>query len=390
MRLSTHTGSIYMKLFHVRLVRLAALLFIATTVGGCAVAPGMRMFATTSETQDADEGGTSQQLQRITPELIRQMASQASDLAPQMAPLMGSVAPYKIGLGDLLTVQLPDHPDLQAALAPAAGGTGAADGFSPGGGILVRHDGTIQFPFIASLHVAGLTENQARDQLAQALSRYLRNPQVQLRVSSYRSQRIYIDGEVRNPGIIAIGDLPLTLPDALSRSGGISATGDTSNMVLTRNGKSYPINLPLLTQQGINPMDLLLQSRDVLRVASKEESKIFVIGEIQRPAALLMHQGRMTLNEAIGESNGLNPATSNAGQIYVVRTTAADDTQPMVYHLEARSPAALVLAEKFILKPRDVVFVDPVPLATWNRVINLILPGAAAVTTTSTIVNPSK
>ena len=102
-----------------------------------------------------------------------------------------------------------------------------------------------------------------------------------------------------------------------------------------------------------------------------------------------MHQGRMTLNEAIGESNGVNPATSNAGQIYVVRTTAAD-TQPAVYHLEARTPAALVLAEKFMLKPRDVVFVDPVPLATWNRVLNLILPGAAAVTTTSTVVNTSK
>lgn len=376
-----------MKFSPTRLALRLALLFVVVMASGCAVSPGMRMSAASSEAEQSDEGA--QQLQRITPDLIRQLASQTPDLAPQLAPLLGTATPYKIGPGDLLSVQLPDHPDLQAALAPVTGGTGASDGFSPGGGILVRHDGTIQFPFIDSLHVAGLTEKQARDQLAKALTTYLRDPQIQLRVSSYRSQRIYIDGEVRNPGIIAMGDMPLTLPDALSRSGGVSPNGDTSNMVLTRNGQSYPINLPLLTQQGINPMDVLLQSRDVLRVASKEESKVFVIGEIQRPAALPMHQGRMTLNEAIGESNGVNPATSNAGQIYVVRTTAAD-TQPAVYHLEARTPAALVLAEKFMLKPRDVVFVDPVPLATWNRVLNLILPGAAAVTTTSTVVNTSK
>ena len=54
----------------------------------------------------------------------------------------------------------------------------------------------------------------------------------------------------------------------------------------------------------------------------------------------------------------------------------ATSTQPVVYHLNARSPTALAVAEEFELNPKDVVYVDATPLATWNRVISLILPSA--------------
>ena len=44
------------------------------------------------------------------------------------------------------------------------------------------------------------------------------------------------------------------------------------------------------------------------------------------------------------------------------------------------------LAEGFELNPRDIVFVDPVPLVRWNRVISLVLPSAQALSTTKSIV----
>jgi len=54
----------------------------------------------------------------------------------------------------------------------------------------------------------------------------------------------------------------------------------------------------------------------------------------------------------------------------------ATDKQPLVYHLDTHSPAGLTLAEEFELKPKDVVYVDASPLATWHRVVSLIFPSA--------------
>ena len=92
---------------------------------------------------------------------------------------------------------------------------------------------------------------------------------------------------------------------------------------------------------------------------------------------------RLMLNEALGDSGGINPGSADPRQIYVVRS--ANYEKPEVYHLDARSPMAYALAEGFELQARDVVYVDPVPLVRWNRVISLILPSAQAVTTSRTV-----
>lgn len=83
---------------------------------------------------------------------------------------------------------------------------------------------------------------------------------------------------------------------------------------------------------------------------------------------------------------GPNLATANTDQIYVIRSKP--DGSPAVYHLQAGSPTALALAETFPLRPRDVVYVDPVPLVQWNRVISLILPSAQTLNVGRQVINP--
>jgi polysaccharide export outer membrane protein len=331
-----------------------------------------------------------QQFDAVTAELLDWLQPQAAQGSSEKPGQAKSVVPdekkpYVLGAGDVLGIQLPEYPELlNQPGGAAAASTGPSDGFSPPSGYLIDADGYLNFPYAGNVRLAGMTVNQAREYLTKAISRYLRNPQVVVRVNSYRSQRVYVDGEVRTPGVVTIADMPLTIPDALSRAGGPTAVGDISNLVLVRGGKSLHIDLPALTERGINPMDLVLHHRDLLRVGSREDRKVYVLGEVQRPMALPLRNGRLSLNDALGEAAGPNPNTSNARQIYVVRT-ASESAQPLVYHLNAQSPAALVLAEKFPLQAKDVVFVDPAPLATWNRVLSLILPSAAAISTTNTL-----
>jgi len=284
--------------------------------------------------------------------------------------------PYTIGNSDILSITVWDHPELAGAgmaAAAAAADMGGAVGNGPQQGFAVDHRGTIQFPYAGQVQVAGLTEEAARNVLARKLAKYIASPNVTLRVQSFRSKRVYIDGEVRNAGVQAINDLPMTLVEALNRAGGFLPTADQSRIGLERGEARYIINMRELIQKGVNPGSLMLAHGDVVRVHSREESKVFVSGEVVAPKALIMHDGRLTLNEALGESGGISPLSGDARQIYVVRKTPE---RTRVFQLDARLTGSLAMAESFELRPKDIVFVAATPLANWNRKISLLFPGA--------------
>ena len=310
-------------------------------------------------------------------------ASRKDEISAEVKSLFGTPRPYIIGAGDILNIVVWDHPEL--AIAPAGavatvGSDAAATASSVGNGYNVSPEGMVQFPYVGAIKLAGLTEYQARDVLTKTLAKVIKDPQVTLRIQSYRSGRVYIDGEVRTPGLQAVNDIPMTLPEAIGRAGGYTALADRAAIAITRNNTTTTVNLPQLTANGVNPTGILLGSGDMVRVMAREDAKVFVLGEVLRPVTQYLRNGRLTLNEALGEAGGVNPSSADPRQIFVVRTAKLE--QPEIYHLDAKSPLAYALAEGFELQARDVVYVDPVPLVRWNRVISLILPSAQAVTTT--------
>ena len=323
-------------------------------------------------------GGAPPPTELITEQLIQAERLASAGAARQdLTPLFVShPPPYTIGRGDILAIVVWDHPELAAggmntATARADSGGAAANSAPPG--FAVDHLGRIQFPLIGLLTVEGLTEERARDLLTKKLARYLAHPNLTLRVQAYRSKRVYVDGEVRTPGLHRIDDIPMTLLEALNRAGGVTPTADQSRIVLERGERRYTVNLRELVQKGVNPGAILLAHGDVLRVHSRDESKVFVSGEVITPRALRMHDGRLTLNEALGETGGISPLSGDARQVYVVRKTPE---RTRVFRLDARESGALAMAESFELRPKDVVYVAAAPLANWNRHLSLLFPGA--------------
>jgi polysaccharide export outer membrane protein len=288
--------------------------------------------------------------------------------------LVSNPPPYAIGTGDVLSIVVWDHPELAGNAmntGPNVLDPSGANSTAPG--FVVDHQGRIQFPLIGMVAVDGLTEEQARALLSTKLAKYLATPNVTLRVQSYRSKRVYVDGEVKTPGLQAINDIPMTLVEAINRSGGLLPSADQSRIVLERGQQRYLINLRDLVQKGINPGLVMLAPGDVVRVHSRDESKVFVSGEVLTPKALTMHDGRLTLNEALGESGGISPLSGDARQVYVVRKTAE---RTRVFQLDARVAGSLAMAESFELQPKDIVYVAATPLANWNRTLSLLIPGA--------------
>lgn len=358
---------------------------LAALLSACSMAPGMYMGKPADaakavkafNTEGAPEGA----LMTISPELIQQQrAAQTTEIKQEIRRLFGVAQPYKVGPGDILNIVVWNHPEL--ALAPAGSNitittTGETE---VGNGYNVSSEGLIQFPFVGIINVAGLTENEIRLLLIRRLSPFLHEPQLTVRIQAYRNGRVYVDGEVRNPGLIAINDIPMTLPEAINRAGGMTADADRSSVVLTRNGLATPISLPQLTRSGVSPSQIMLTNGDLLRVVHRDETKVFMLGDVHTPRAQALHDGQLTLAQALGEAGGVNPETGNARQIYVIRK--GENGNAEIYHLDASLPTAFVLAADFELKGRDMVFVDPAPIVRWNRVISMLLPSYGAVSAT--------
>ena len=361
----------------------AAVAAIAVVLTACtSMAPGMQ-FGRAQPTADAalaGEHGKQPEIQLITTRLLAmERDARERRVSEDIGALMQPSQPYRIEAGDVLQIVVWDHPELSASMLPAvpvAGGAAAGIAGSPlqpSSGFEVDQQGMLEFPYAGKLKVGGLTSGELHDLLTQRLARYLRQPKLTVRVLNYRSKRVYVDGEVKAPGVQPINDIAMTLTEAINRAGGMNPTADQSRIMVSRDGRTYQVNLPQLVQRGVNPSAIVLAHGDLVRVPSREESKIFISGEVTAPRALPMRNGRLTLNEALGEAGGINPVTGDARQVYVVRRT---QDESLVYQLDANAPGALAMAEGFELSPKDVVYVAATPLTNWNRTISAMIPGA--------------
>lgn len=346
----------------------------------CAVAPGMKMqkeaslpLATTTGQESAERLRVP--MTEVTLSSIEDMVNEAErrDDASVRA-LIGRGRAYTVGPADVLQITVWDHPELAAALGaqpPANART-----FDPPPGFVVDDAGNLRFPFVGDLHVEGMTVDEVQSELASELGKSFHKPQVTVRIASFRSKQVYVDGEVRTPGAQSINDIPTTLYDAISHAGGFSAAADQSRITLTRDGHSYHLNFTWMLRHGLNPSSIVLRPGDLVRVSAREENGVFVLGEVAKPVtALPLRNGQLTLSDAISQAGSINSTTADAAQVYVIRGLGAG---ARVFHLNAASPVSMILANRFELQPNDIVYVDGNGLVRFSRVLSLLLPGINA------------
>jgi polysaccharide biosynthesis/export protein len=340
-------------------------------VAGCATGPGMQM-----DVQVASRGTPTDVRQRadiysIDIPTVTRLKQEAASAGPRVAarpavfrtPGASDVYQYIVGPGDILRITVFEHPELTNP-------SGTANELS---GRVVNGDGFVFFPFVGAVQASGRTVQQIRSTIAEGLSRVLKNPQIDVSVLNFRSQRVVVSGEVRTPGVVPITDVAPTLAEVISQAGGLTVEADLSGVSVTRGNASTMVDLYAYFYNGDTGQNMRLQAGDVVNVPDRRFSKVFVLGEVGRPNSLVMPRGRLTLAEALADSGGVNPFSANAGQIYVIRD---GNPKPQIYHLNAATPDALVLADRFDLRQRDVVFVDAVPVVRWARIVSNILPTA--------------
>jgi polysaccharide export outer membrane protein len=341
------------------------IILMALMLSACAAAPGMKM----TEPAKIPDG----QIVRVTPitmELLDRM-EQAHQIQVREVVKEFSVqtTQYLIGPGDVLQITVWDHPELTIPAGsfrdPASSGQQVGD------------DGYLYYPYVGLIKAVGMNIAALRDVLTDKLSTYINEPQLDVRVVAYRSQKVYVVGEIKSPGVLPLDDLPLMVADAISLSGGLTDDAYKSGVNISRDGKVYEIDLKALYDFADASQNLMLKHGDIINVLDRSQQKVFVMGEVKTPRSVEIMNGHLTLAAALGEVGGVNQTSANSGAIYVVRGT--DKDKPEIFHLDARFATGMLLAERFDMQAQDVVFVDAAGISKWNRVISQLLPSISII-----------
>jgi polysaccharide export outer membrane protein len=195
----------------------------------------------------------------------------------------------------------------------------------------VEQDGTFVFPFIGRVKAAGATlrdiEGELRKRLADG---YLRNPQVTVSIDTYRSQRVLIIGEVRNPGEYQVsGDTSLLA--ALARAGSTTPAASREAVIMRtprlpdgQPGAVQVIKVDLADlQAGDLTKNMPLLDGDTVNVPKAQ--MVFLSGQVRSPGAYAVEGGASVL-QALTLAGGLTDRGSD-GRIRILRTLKGKKTE---------------------------------------------------------------
>ena len=239
----------------------------------------------------------------------------------------------------------------------------------------VKDDGTLFVPMAGNIAAEGLTAGELQKKITDALSEYIRDPQVDIEIIRYGSKVCYLLGQFREPGQYPVKG-STTLLEGVSLAHGFTDKANLGQSYLISSGNILPVDFVALFRQGQMDHNIALNDGDLVYVESMENARVYVLGEVMRPAAVMMRTGTMPLAQAITEAGGFNESTAYKSAIKIIRGNIAS---PTVYTVNFNDLVKGKRLQQAFLKPGDIVYVPASGLAKWDRVMGQLLPSLSRI-----------
>ena len=201
-----------------------------------------------------------------------------------------------LGEGDVIHVTVFQNPDLTTETR-------------------ISERGTITFPMVGEVQLAGLTPALAESAIAKKLEqgKFVLKPQVSVNVTKVRSRQVSVLGQVAKPGRYPLDEPSTSIADLIATAGGITNTGDDNvTVVLRRGGQSrrVDVNVNDMYRTGDLTPNVELQNGDTIYV--QRAPVFYIYGEVQRAGAYRLEPS-MTVVQAIAVGGGITTRGTERG-----------------------------------------------------------------------------
>jgi len=187
--------------------------------------------------------------------------------------------------------------------------------------VTVLNDGTIAYPLIGEVPVAGKTPEEAAEVLKERLLKFVRHPVVTVAIAQLAQPNVMVLGDVKNPGKYQLRS-DAHISDAIAAAGGMPDQFDGDYpmaRISNPQGKVTQVSLQRLLRQGDMTQDDSLQEGDVVYVPGPVQFFVNVTGAVDHPGPIQVNQGD-GLAVAIAKAGNSANAQSDLNHVRLIRT----------------------------------------------------------------------
>ena len=260
-----------------------------------------------------------------------------------------------VGPGDILNIGLYGSPELaqtEVAIGP---------------------DGRLSYLEAQEVAVTGLTIDELRSKLDEALGQYRRAPHTIITPVAFRSKKYYMLGKVNTKGVYIL-DRPITVLEALARAHGLENALVDRNLVgltdfrrsfISRTGKRIPVDFERLFEQGDLAQNVPVEPGDYIYFAPGDLNEVYVVGEVRLPGPVTWTPA-LTIISAVSGRGGFTERAWRAKVLVVRGSLSAPEAIPVDTHAIVDGKAF-----DFKLRPRDIIYVNSRPLIKLEEAADL-------------------
>ncbi|WON78273.1 polysaccharide biosynthesis/export family protein [Serratia sp. UGAL515B_01] len=271
----------------------------------------------------------------------------------------------RLAPGDGVNISLWERDGLQLFASDANGMTNLGE-------MILDSEGAIYLPYVGKIHAKGLTIGQLHDVIMHRLQGIVIASDVNVQASPRRGQIVIAQGDLSKPGIYPLAQatrLSLLLAQAVP----VQRNPEQMAITVQRGGESGSVRLADIYR---NPAQNIALSPGDIVVVHDVAQYFTVLGAASVQKRIKLSKRNYSVADALGDANGLNDSLANPNAVFLMRAPDAtrlgsnEEIKPIVYQFDFTQPEQMVLANHFVVREGDEIYISDAPFTQVQKVLS--------------------